>query len=122
MNRKKLRFIIIALSVFFFMVSSYANYTASYKNIRSNLFRKPDEIISAVQDYLYKDEELFECLETSGVSVADYIAFLADGWISANPHQTAVLDEDRSIVSVGETAVFIDSVNADNKTCYFFKL
>ncbi len=122
MNRKKLRFIIIALSLFFFMVSSYTNYTASYKNIRSNLFRQPDEIISAVQDYLYRDEDLLERLEASGVSVADYIAFLADDWISANPHQTAVLDEDRSIVSVGETAVFINSVNADNKKCYFFKL
>lgn len=122
MNRKKLRLTIIALSLFFFTISSYANYTASYKNVRSGIYRHPNEIVSAVQVYLYRDEELFESLEASGVSVADYIAFLADGWISATPHQTAVLDEDRSIVSVGETAVFINSVNADNKKCYFFKL
>ncbi len=122
MNRKKLKIIIVALSLFFFVVSSYANYTASYKNIRSNLFRQPDEIISAVQDYLYRDKDLLERLEESGVSVADYIAFLAAGWFTSIPHQTAILDEDKRIVSVGETSVFIDSTNADNKKCYFFNL
>ncbi len=122
MNRKKLKIIIVALSLFFFMVSSYANYTASYKNIRSNLFRQPDEIISAVQNYLYRDKDLPERLEESGVSVADYIAFLSAGWFTSIPHQTAVLDEDKKIVSVGETSVFIDSTNADNKKCYFFNL
>ncbi len=122
MNRKKLRFIIIALSLFFFMVSSYANYTASYKNVRSNLSRRPAEILSLVENYLDLDEDLEERLEYSGIPMTDYVTFLADGCISAIPHQTAVLDEDSSIVSVGETAVFISSVNADNKKCYFIKL
>lgn len=122
MNRKKLRLIIIALSLLFFSISSCANYTASYKNIRSDIHSAPNEIISGVQNYLRIDETLTERLETSGISAADYIAFTADRWISASPHQTAVLDEDKSIISLGETAVFIDSTDADIQKCYFFKL
>lgn len=122
MNRKKLRFIIIALSLFFFMVSSGVNFSASYKTVRSNFFRWPDYIISLVENYLNLDEDLEERLEYSGIPMTDYVTFLADGCVSAIPHQTAVLDEDKSIVSVGETAVFISSVNADIRKCYFFKL
>lgn len=122
MNRKKLRLIIIALSLFFFSVSSFANYAASYKNIRSDIHSTPNEIISGVQNFLRRDEALSVRLEASGISAADYIAFIADRWISASPHQTAVLDEDKRIISLGETAVFIDSVDADIRKCYFFKL
>lgn len=122
MNRKKLRLIIIALSLLFFSISSCANYTASYKNIRSDIHSAPNEIISGVQNYLRRDETLTERLEASGISVADYIAFTADRWISASPHQSAVLDEDKRIISLGETAVFIDSTDANVPKCYFFKL
>ncbi len=118
MNRKKLCSIIIALSLFFFTVSSCANYSASYKNVRSNLSRRPAEILSMIENYLNLEERL----EYSDIPITDYIAFLADGWTTGTPHQTAILDENNNIVSIGETAIFISSVNANNKKCYFFKL
>ena len=126
MNRKKLKAVIIALSVFFFMISTTVNYAASYKTVRSNLQEKPYEITSLVENYLNTDSDLEERLEYSDIPITDYIAFLADGcfpdFFGATPHQTAVLDEDKRILSVGKTAVFIDSINADNKKCYLISL
>lgn len=126
MNRKKLKAVIIALSVFFFMISTTVNYAASYKTVRSNLQEKPYEITSLAENYLNIDSDLEEHLEYSDIPITDYIAFLADGcfpdFFGATPHQTAVLDEDKRILSVGETAVFISSVNADIKQCYLISL
>lgn len=123
MNIKKLKSIIIMLSLFFFMISTAVNYSASYKNVRSNLLDEPFEIISLVENYLNIDSDLEERLKRSDIPITDYITFLADGCFGkATPHQTAVLDENKSIVSVGETAVFIDSINADIEKCYLISL
>ena len=122
MSRKKLKIIIITLSVFFFTVSSTVNYINMYRIVRSDLREYPNNITDITEDILNRDDGLYEKLKASDVSVTDYMAFMADNCMGKMPHQTAVLDADGNILSVGGTAVFIDSVFAENKHCWLINL
>lgn len=123
MNRRKTRFIIIILSLFFFSISTAVNYSNIYKMVRSNFRENPYDIANLTEDYMNTDTSIYEKLDFSGISVADYITFRAESYMSGGtPHQTAVLDADGNILSVGGTSVFIDSVYADNKHCWLINL
>ena len=66
MNRRKTRFIIIILSLFFFSVSSAVNYSNIYKMVRSNFRENPYDIANLTEDYMNTDTDIYEKLDFSG--------------------------------------------------------
>ncbi len=112
MNKKKICSLIILSSLIFFILSTAVNFFSTHKTIKSNFQGLPNQICSAVSDFITKNEseKLLENLEKSDISLTDYYVFWAERFTAGTyPHRVAILNEDNAIVSKSETAVYIES-------------
>lgn len=112
MSRRKICSLIILSSLIFYIISNAVNFYSTYMRLKSNFQSLSSQICSAVCDYIThnESESLYQNLKESGISLADYYAFWAEGMaIGTYPHQIAILDEDNAVVSKSETAVYIES-------------